>query len=288
MRNWFRNVYQAVVTVAAALWVCLRYWLRTYDPKRKTFTEQYEYPELPVDGFPAFSRFSPLRLDDVHRLRAVCARLPGRLHFHRQGARGGAKGFPGHELHDRLRQVHVLRHLHRELPGRLRFHGLVVRSELLQPGRLHRGFLAASARGGVGPCDAESHGGGQLEGHCAGRFTAVQVRRLRSATVDGGFAPRLAKSPASPTMIRLSASLLVPRRGSSFRNDVADRHCRLLGAVRHGWVSVRAGVPVCWEGCCGPIRRRRRSWRPTSAASRPSGRGRSSSTCGSTSWRWCS
>jgi NADH-quinone oxidoreductase subunit I len=54
MRNWFRNVYQAVTTVAAALGVCLRYWLRTYNPKRKTFTEHYEYPELPVKVAPRF------------------------------------------------------------------------------------------------------------------------------------------------------------------------------------------------------------------------------------------
>ena len=35
MRHWFRNIYQAVVTVAEALWVSLRYWLRTYDPRRQ-------------------------------------------------------------------------------------------------------------------------------------------------------------------------------------------------------------------------------------------------------------
>ncbi len=50
MRHWFRTVYQAVVTVAYALWVSLRYWLRTYDPKQGTFTEKYEYPELPAQN----------------------------------------------------------------------------------------------------------------------------------------------------------------------------------------------------------------------------------------------
>ena len=57
MRNWFRNVYQAVVTVSLALLVCLRYWLRTYNPRRKTFTEYYEYPELPLEIFPRFRGF---------------------------------------------------------------------------------------------------------------------------------------------------------------------------------------------------------------------------------------
>jgi NADH-quinone oxidoreductase subunit I len=57
MGNWFRNVYRAVVTVFYALWVCLRYWLVTYNPKRKTFTEHYEYPELPVKVAPRFRGF---------------------------------------------------------------------------------------------------------------------------------------------------------------------------------------------------------------------------------------
>ncbi|MEN6458497.1 MAG: 4Fe-4S binding protein [Thermoguttaceae bacterium] len=57
MRNWFRNVYLAVVTVFQALRVCLRYWLVTYDPKRGTFTEEYEYPELPVKVAPRYRGF---------------------------------------------------------------------------------------------------------------------------------------------------------------------------------------------------------------------------------------
>jgi len=57
MRNWFLNVYQAVVTVLAAFGVCLRYWFRTYDPRRKTFTEHYEYPELPLVVSPRYRGF---------------------------------------------------------------------------------------------------------------------------------------------------------------------------------------------------------------------------------------
>jgi NADH-quinone oxidoreductase subunit I len=45
---WFRNIWVAVTTVADALWVTVRYWVRTYSPKRRTFTEQFEYPEKPV------------------------------------------------------------------------------------------------------------------------------------------------------------------------------------------------------------------------------------------------
>ena len=58
MRNWLRNVYLAVVTVAEALRVSLwNYWLRSYDPKRGTFTERYEYPELPTKVSARFRGF---------------------------------------------------------------------------------------------------------------------------------------------------------------------------------------------------------------------------------------
>jgi NADH-quinone oxidoreductase subunit I len=48
LRDWFTNIVRAVVTVADAMRVTLRYWFITYDPKRRTFTEQFEYPELPL------------------------------------------------------------------------------------------------------------------------------------------------------------------------------------------------------------------------------------------------
>jgi NADH-quinone oxidoreductase subunit I len=48
LAGWFGNIAHVVYTVAHALWVTVRYWLITYDPKRKTFTEHYEYPELPL------------------------------------------------------------------------------------------------------------------------------------------------------------------------------------------------------------------------------------------------
>ncbi len=60
LREWFGNIVQVVVTVAEALWVTVRYWFRTYDPKRRTFTEQHEYPELPLrvaDRYRGFHRF---------------------------------------------------------------------------------------------------------------------------------------------------------------------------------------------------------------------------------------
>lgn len=60
LAGWFRNIGHAVWTVADALRVTLRYWIRTYDPKRKTYTEHFEYPELPAkvtSRYRGFHRF---------------------------------------------------------------------------------------------------------------------------------------------------------------------------------------------------------------------------------------
>ncbi len=60
LASWLRDIVVAVVTVAKALVVTIRYWTRTYDPRRKTFTERFEYPELPVkvaERYRGFHRF---------------------------------------------------------------------------------------------------------------------------------------------------------------------------------------------------------------------------------------
>jgi len=57
MRQWFLNIFDAVTTVVHAMWVSIRYWLRTYDPQRRTFTERFEYPELPVPVAPRYRGF---------------------------------------------------------------------------------------------------------------------------------------------------------------------------------------------------------------------------------------
>jgi NADH-quinone oxidoreductase subunit I len=55
--NWCRDIWDAVSTVAQGMWVTLRYWLKTYDPDRKTFTEHFEYPELPAPVAPRYRGF---------------------------------------------------------------------------------------------------------------------------------------------------------------------------------------------------------------------------------------
>jgi NADH-quinone oxidoreductase subunit I len=57
---WLGNVVEAVSTVGYGMWVTLRTWFKTYRPERQTFTEHFEYPELPVPvaaRFRGFHRF---------------------------------------------------------------------------------------------------------------------------------------------------------------------------------------------------------------------------------------
>ena len=55
MTNWFRNVWVAISTVGAGLWVTLRTWLATY--RRPAFAQVYEYPEVPVPIKPRYRGF---------------------------------------------------------------------------------------------------------------------------------------------------------------------------------------------------------------------------------------
>ncbi len=58
--SWFRNIARTVITVGDTMRVTLRYWLTTYDSRRKTFTEHFEYPELPLavaSRYRGFHRF---------------------------------------------------------------------------------------------------------------------------------------------------------------------------------------------------------------------------------------
>ena len=55
MRVWLNNVVQSVHTVAQGMCITLWYFLQTY--RRKTFTEHFEYPELPVPVKPRYRGF---------------------------------------------------------------------------------------------------------------------------------------------------------------------------------------------------------------------------------------
>lgn len=47
-KQWLGNIITVFKTTINGLLITLRYWRKTYDPDRRTFTEQYEYPEKPV------------------------------------------------------------------------------------------------------------------------------------------------------------------------------------------------------------------------------------------------
>ncbi len=55
--GWFRNIAVAVYTVAKALRVTARCWFSTYDRDRRTFTDHYQYPELPAQVAPRYRGF---------------------------------------------------------------------------------------------------------------------------------------------------------------------------------------------------------------------------------------
>jgi len=53
--GWFADIAATVTSITRSMWITIRYWISTYHPKRRTFTEKYEYPELPL-VVPARSR----------------------------------------------------------------------------------------------------------------------------------------------------------------------------------------------------------------------------------------
>lgn len=53
--EWFRNVIQTVLTVVEGMKVTIRYFFQTYQ--RGTFTEKFEYPELPLAVSPRYRGF---------------------------------------------------------------------------------------------------------------------------------------------------------------------------------------------------------------------------------------
>ena len=94
MLRWFRNIFDAVFTVLDAMWVSVRYWLRTYDPKRRTFTEQYEYPELPAAVFPRFRGFHRYDLTTCIACERCARDCPvGCIYIGKQSVRRAVRAF---------------------------------------------------------------------------------------------------------------------------------------------------------------------------------------------------
>lgn len=73
MIEWFRNVWTAVSTLIQGMYVTLRTMLSTY--RRKTFTDTYEYPEVPVPvkaRYRGFHRFDLTTCIGCEKCAAAC------------------------------------------------------------------------------------------------------------------------------------------------------------------------------------------------------------------------
>lgn len=93
LREWLGNIVHVIWTVAQALVVTMRYWLITYNPARGTFTEKYEYPELPVPVAPRFRGFHRYDLTSCGGC-GVCARdCPVQCIYISRERQEGKKGF---------------------------------------------------------------------------------------------------------------------------------------------------------------------------------------------------
>jgi NADH-quinone oxidoreductase subunit I len=93
MKTWFRNIFDAVFTVVHALWISLRYWGRTYDPVRRTFTEHYEFPELPVRVAPRYRGFHRYDLTTCIACDACARACPANCIYIGKQRIAGRKGF---------------------------------------------------------------------------------------------------------------------------------------------------------------------------------------------------
>jgi NADH-quinone oxidoreductase subunit I len=93
MKNWLYNILSAVSTIGETLKVGLRYWLRTYNPERGTFTERYEYPELPAAIAPRFRGFHRYDLTTCIACERCARDCPvGCIHIGKERQQG-KKGF---------------------------------------------------------------------------------------------------------------------------------------------------------------------------------------------------
>ncbi len=92
MRKWLSNVVLAVKTVAQGMYITLWYFIQTY--RRKTFTERYEYPELPVPVKPRYRGFHRFDLTTCIGCDKCARACPvDCIYIEKERAKPPAKGF---------------------------------------------------------------------------------------------------------------------------------------------------------------------------------------------------
>lgn len=93
LAEWFFNLGNTVTTVAHALWVTLWSWIRTYHPSRRTFTEHFEYPELPVPVAPRYRGFHRYDVTSCIACGRCAANCPVNCIYLGRERAEGRKGF---------------------------------------------------------------------------------------------------------------------------------------------------------------------------------------------------
>jgi NADH-quinone oxidoreductase subunit I len=92
MRVWLQNVWLAIKTVSLGMNITLWYFLQTY--RRKTFTERYEYPELPVPVKPRYRGFHRFDLTTCIGCDKCARACPvDCIYIEKERAKAPAKGF---------------------------------------------------------------------------------------------------------------------------------------------------------------------------------------------------
>ena len=161
MRAWFHNVLVAIQTVAQGMYITLWYFLQTY--RRKTFTQHFEYPELPVPVKPRYRGFHRFDLTTCIGCDKCARACPVDCIYIEKIKNPVGKGFRVNGFKIDYTKCMFCALCVDPCPVDCIFMGSTLRSELFQPRRLHRRFRQAAGGDGLGPGDAQPDRGCRLQ-----------------------------------------------------------------------------------------------------------------------------
>ena len=159
------------------MYVTLWYFVQTY--RRKTFTERFEYPELPVPVKPRYRGFHRFDLTTCIGCDKCARACPVDCIYIEKIKNPVGKGFRVNGFKIDYTKCMFCALCVDPCPVDCIFMGSTYDHELLQPRRLHRGLRQAAAGGGLGPGDAEPDGGGGLEARDRARSGPSRPTRRR-------------------------------------------------------------------------------------------------------------
>ena len=177
MGRWFRDIWDAVYTVSYGMWITMRYWLMTYQPERKTFTEHFEYPELPV---PVSARYRGFHRYDLTTCIACdqCAKAcpVDCIYIGKERVTNG-KGFKITGFTIDYSKCMFCALCVEPCPVDCIFMGATHDLSCYSRDGCLVDFARLAGRRGLGKVDSEPHGRGRFEDHCRAR-----PRRTESVT----------------------------------------------------------------------------------------------------------